>query len=176
MTTRSLADSIRPLKARRELTLPKRTPPGRSLPALFVRERLETRILPYLETLREAIPLAEPHRRLYDGAWVLGLAANLPYGTYKGELYEAFSRIEFTLRMDVEHGEYSVAARSTVFDHDLPTEQISGRFDESTRAVEEFVERLCLRFARSFLDASPRSLKRDLQERDLLYRNRKPGQ
>ena len=165
MTTRSLAESIRPLKARRERTPIKRTPPGRSLPALFVRERLETRILPYLETLREAIPLAAPHRRLYDGAWVLGLAANLPYGTYKGATYEAFSRLEFTLRLDGEHGEYSVSARSTVFDHDLPTERITGRFDESTRAVEQFVERHCLRFARAFLDASPRSLRRDLNER-----------
>ena len=69
-----------------------------------------------------------------------------------------------------------VTGNSAVFDHDLPTERITGRFDESTRAVEEFVERHCLRFARSFLDASPRSLQRDLQERDLLYRNRKTGQ
>ncbi len=82
MTTRSLSESIKPLKARRERTRPKKTEPGRSLPALFARERLETRILPYLETLREAIPLPAPHRRLYDGAWVIGLSGNFPNGTF----------------------------------------------------------------------------------------------
>lgn len=163
MTTRSLADRIKPLKARRERTRPKRSQPGRSLPALFARERLEARILPYLETLREVIPLPPPHRRLYDGAWVIGLAGNFPDGTFKGNVYEPLSRIEFSLRMDSQNREYSVSCSSTVFNHDLHTNWIQGRFDESTQAVEEFVEEQCLQFARSFLNASPHSLHRELE-------------
>ena len=162
MTTRSLAESIKPLKARRERTRPKKTQPGRSLPALFARERLETRILPYLETLREAIPLPAPHRRLYDGAWMIGLSGNFRNGTFKGHAYEPLSRIQFLIRMDSKNSEYSISCSSTVFNHDLQTDRVHGRFNESTQAVEEFVEEQCLQFARSFLNASPHSLRKEL--------------
>lgn len=164
MTTRNLADSIRPLKARRETVRKTRTQPGRCLPALFMRERLEARITPYLETLKEAIPHLGPRRRLYDGAWVLGLNAKVPNGMFKGRVHEAYSRVEFTIRLNAVRGEYTVACRSTIFDHDLPTERITGQFDTSTRDVGDFVERQCLKFARAFLEAAPRSLRRELDE------------
>ncbi len=158
MSTLSLSDKIRPLKLQQEARHGRQPYAGRALLALDVREAFERLLEPYLSALRDELPQLWPRRRLYDGAWVLGLEADLPHGSFKGSPYKAFNRLEFALSMDTENGEYALICSCTVFDTDLPTEDMSGpmggRLLDQREALESFVEGCCLRFAECFFEQS----------------------
>ena len=162
MTTKTLAQHLQPLlvdsprRRRRAAVVP-----GLALAAVAARESLENNILPYLDTLRDAIPELWPERRLYDEAWILGLTADLPSGTCRGRPYKAYSRLEFALRVDIHAGLFSISAHSTTFDQDHETQDYSGTLGEaSAEDLETFVEHECLVFATRFYENAPGSLKR----------------
>ena len=158
MTAKSLAQSIRQQQAR-----PKRRKnldtgnPGRALAAVATRERVQSELAPYLETLRDAIPELWPRKRLFDGCWVLGLDADLPFGSYKGRPYEAFSRLDFALRIDPDVRGFEVTCSTTVYDRDEPTDRFRGTLEPaSLEELGVFVEHHCLLFATRFFERRPR--------------------
>ena len=160
MTTRTLADHIRPLKlarAQRRRTRRGADLTGRALAAIQHRENVEQLLQPYLDTLRDAIPELWPRRRLFDGCWVLGLEADLPCGTYKGRPYRAYSRLEYAIRIDLANDEFSVKCSTTVFDRDAESDVFEGSLSSLDEdALSIFIEHHCLLFATRFFKQAPR--------------------
>jgi len=156
MTAQTLAERIRPMKARTARRTTLRAQPERTLAGLAQRERIEAELVPYLDTLREAIPELQPKRRLFDGAWVLGVQADLPSGTFKGRPYFAYTRLEFALRL-MGDGTVELSASTTIYDRDLPTERFTGRLDAADLGeLTIFAEHQALLFATRFFERAPR--------------------
>jgi len=162
MTAQTLAERIRPLKARKSRSNRRTDLTGRALAAIAHREQVESVVQPYLDTLRDALPELWPRRRLYDGAWVIGLEADLPSGSFKGRPYRAYSRLEFAIRIDLSSGCYTVNCATTTFDRDAEPDSYDGSLqDGDDEALAVFVEHHCLLFATRFFEQAPRSQWRD---------------
>ena len=151
MTADNLKNLIEPLKALgNERPAPKPFV-SRALASFAVREKVEATLQTYLDTLVEAIPELVVGRRFYEGAWVVGVSADLPAGKRAGKPQLAFTRLDFAIEIDTADDAVTVTCRGTVRDRDSKTERCVVPVD-GLDALDAFFESACLAFASRFFD------------------------
>ena len=152
MPNKNLVDVIRPLKeqARRRREVPSELGGRQALRSIEAVERIESRILPYLASLQGAVPQLVVHRRFYDGAWRLGVSADLPR---LGSARPSVNRLEVDIAMEPQSLVGSVSCHMTVADRDLPTSWTSVEHEGDLAELDAFLEEGCLLFARQLYAA-----------------------
>jgi len=163
MTAKDLKAAIGPLKARSESDKKPRergrtVQPfvSRALASFALRERVEAHLQTYLDALVDAIRELNLRRHFYEGAWVIGVSADLPEGKRYGRPYFAFTRIEFAITVDPETEAVELTCRSTVRNRDYETTHLSVPADADHRdQLEGYIETSCLRFAQRFFEVEP---------------------
>ena len=156
MDTRTFRDRLAPLKARTAERRGPRPPfVSRALRAFSLLETTEHELLPFLNALRDEIPELAPTRRPFDGAYVLGVEADVPHGRFKGKPYLAYNRLSFSIRPDGDNGRVQVTCRTTVMDRDGETlRRVVEANDEGWESLRAFVESCCLGFATTWFRAA----------------------
>ena len=145
------ADLFRRLREQAKQAKPVSREPvsSRALAAIELRERLEARLKPALDALREAFPELQPVRRVDSGSWILGLSRRLLPEDKLGRVARPYSRIEFAIDVSPELGTGTLTCHATTFDRDLPTRIEAFRIAELTdERLDALAEELCLDFAR----------------------------
>ena len=145
------ADLFRRLREQAQQAKPVSREPvsSRALQAIELRERLEARLKPALDALREALPDLQPVRRVDSGAWILGLARRLLPEDRAARAARPYSRIEFAIEVSPELETGTLTCHATTFDRDLPTRLEAFRIAELTdERLDALAEELCLDFAR----------------------------
>jgi len=159
MTAKDLKAAIGPMKA--QAAHPKTRSDAepfisRALRSFALREQVEAHLQSYLDALVEAIPELNLRRHFYEGAWVIGLSADLPAGRRFGRPYFAFTRIEFAISVDAESEAVQVTCRGTVRNRDYETMHLSVPADADHRdQLEAFIETSCMRFAQRYFETEP---------------------
>ena len=152
MTSRT--DLFRRLREQAEkarAAAPRDPPASRALAAIQLRERLEARIRPVLDALRESLPELQPLRRTDSGAWVLGLVRPLAPDDRGARAARPFSRLEFSVDVTPDLGTCAVTVRGTTFDRDIPARLVVFRLEELTdERLDALAEDACVDFARRY--------------------------
>lgn len=168
----SPAEAFRRLReqARRDRRPAHAPPSSRTLAAIDVRERLEARIRPVLDALRESLPELRPLRRTDSGAWVVGLVRPLTAEDRAGRAARPFSRLEFVVEVQPDLGTAAITVRGTTFDRDVPARLHAFRIEELTdEVVDRVVEEACVDFARRWHAAADAAAERRIEaEAELL--------
>ena len=130
--------------------------PSMSLPCLDARERIEAVLAPFLDQLIDEIPGLRRHRRMYDGAWVVGLSATLPRQGRRPAT--ACTRLEFAIDILDSGRRASVACHATVADVELALSALEVALDDAgCRTLAETFEAASLAFAKRYFAATARS-------------------
>lgn len=173
MTARK--DLFRRLREQAERTraaAPRTLPSSRALAAIDLRERIENRIRPVLDGLRESLPELQPLRRTDSGTWVLGLVRPLSADDRAARAARPFSRLEFLVDVTPDLGTCAVTIRGTTFDRDLPSRTLVFRLDElSDERLDALAEEACVDFARRWHVAAEEAGRRRIEAEAELLRH-----
>lgn len=131
--------------------------PCADLAFLEARERLCRLLEAYLDDLVAELPDLRRRRRFHDGAWLEGVAADLPrpparLAPHRGRRRPACTRLDFLLRILEGGHRVSLECRATVADVELETFGTEADAGGDLSELRGVIESACLAFAQRMFE------------------------